>query len=248
MRKTMMLFVTGLLLAANLAYAGNGDLIVDGNVGVGTNIPQEKLHVVGNEKLESGQIHFFTPYNDASGSTGISANPNGWSAIDPNGSRFIITVRPEDVSSSKNILDIERIDTWQHMMELYADGTMRLNGVYYASDSLLKKDVETIPMLINKLKKVHGVYYKWKDPLQDPGRQIGIIAQDIEAVFPEIVKVIDNPLCSQKFSNGCTPLKVKAIDYAKLSAVALQGIKELAETVEQLEQRILKLEQVMVIK
>ena len=41
----MMLFLTGFMLIATLAYAGNGDLIVDGKLGVGTGIPGYKLDI-----------------------------------------------------------------------------------------------------------------------------------------------------------------------------------------------------------
>jgi hypothetical protein len=47
MIKTAMFFLTGLLLTATLAYAGSGDLIVDGKIGVGTVTPAAKLHVAG---------------------------------------------------------------------------------------------------------------------------------------------------------------------------------------------------------
>lgn len=47
MRKTTMLFLTGLLLIANLANAASGDLIVDGMLGVGTATPGAKLDVNG---------------------------------------------------------------------------------------------------------------------------------------------------------------------------------------------------------
>lgn len=50
MRKKMMLFLTGLLLIAPLAYAGSGDLIVDGSLGVGTATPGAKLDVNGDIK------------------------------------------------------------------------------------------------------------------------------------------------------------------------------------------------------
>lgn len=45
MGKTTMLFLTGLLLTATLAYAGSGDLIVDGNLGVGTTGPRGRIDV-----------------------------------------------------------------------------------------------------------------------------------------------------------------------------------------------------------
>src|ERR1039457_1652462 len=42
------LIVAGLLALVTTAYAGNGDLIVDGKMGVGTAAPSEYLHIMGN--------------------------------------------------------------------------------------------------------------------------------------------------------------------------------------------------------
>lgn len=54
MRKLTALVLTGVMLTVTQAYAGNGDLIVDGNLGVGTttsNPADLKLNVIGNSKL-----------------------------------------------------------------------------------------------------------------------------------------------------------------------------------------------------
>jgi len=47
MRRATAVLLTGYMLIAPLAYAGNGDLIVDGNLGVGTANPGSKLEVLG---------------------------------------------------------------------------------------------------------------------------------------------------------------------------------------------------------
>ena len=101
---------------------------VNNKVGIGTISPNEALHVLGNTKIEGGQIRFTTSYSDASGSTGILGNPNGWTRLDPNGGRFIITVPGEVANAGTNVLDIERVDTWQHLLELRANGGAYFGG------------------------------------------------------------------------------------------------------------------------
>jgi len=44
--KTIVVFLS-ILLSATILHAGNGDLIVNGNVGVGTTSPSDRLHISG---------------------------------------------------------------------------------------------------------------------------------------------------------------------------------------------------------
>ena len=97
---------------------------VSGNVGIGTNTPDAKLHIIGQTYIEQGYINFLTTYVDGGGNTGLKANPNGWTRLDPNGSRFIMTVTNNDVTLKRNILDIENTEnSWRHLMEIRADGS-----------------------------------------------------------------------------------------------------------------------------
>jgi hypothetical protein len=115
------------LQVGGTAYFAGTSSFANG-LGIGTTTPSEQLHVVGNAKLEGGQIRFYTQGSDAGGSTGIVGNPNGWTRIDPNGGRFILTVPGNVANTGANVFDIERIDSWQHLMELRSDGGAYFNG------------------------------------------------------------------------------------------------------------------------
>jgi hypothetical protein len=60
MKKAMILMVV-LLFAGSMAYAADGDLIVNGKVGVGTTTPQAKLHVAGSIKADTGPLVYQCP-------------------------------------------------------------------------------------------------------------------------------------------------------------------------------------------
>jgi len=82
-----------------------------------------------------------------------------------------------------------------------------------ASDMNLKKNVVDLDGALDKLDALSGVYHDWIDEQQSAERQIGVIAQEVQAVYPELVAVGSNGYLS--------------VNYPKLTAVLLQSIKEL---------------------
>lgn len=90
------------------------------------------------------------------------------------------------------------------------DGTI---GTCTVSDERLKNMGERIPHALDRLLQINGVYYTWKDPSLGSGRQIGVGAQTVEKVFPELV---------QTDSNGR-----KSADYQRLTAPIIEALREL---------------------
>ncbi len=94
--------------------------------------------------------------------------------------------------------------------------------VYYTlSDKRAKEDIKPIEPTIAKLKKLNGVSYHYKktalksfgDSLDSDKLHLGLIAQDVQIDFPELVQEID--------STGTL-----AIDYIGLIPVLVEAIKE----------------------
>ena len=81
------------------------------------------------------------------------------------------------------------------------------------SDMNLKKNIVTIDGALDKLDGIRGVYHDWINTRQSEDRQIGVIAQEVQAVYPELVHENENGYLS--------------VNYPKLTAVLLQSIKEL---------------------
>ena len=84
------------------------------------------------------------------------------------------------------------------------------------SDSRLKTAVTTIPSALEKILSLRGVTFEWKteefpDRNFADGTQIGLIAQEVEEVFPELV------------SQG----EYKSVSYANLVSPLIEAIKEL---------------------
>jgi len=98
---------------------------------------------------------------------------------------------------------------------------------YYGSDERLKENITPIENSLDILKQINGYYFDWKEMPgihENEGHDIGVIAQEIGAVLPEIVTTRDNGYM--------------AVKYEKLVALLIQTNKELLSRVEALEAKI----------
>ena len=95
---------------------------------------------------------------------------------------------------------------------------------YYSSDKRLKENIKPIENALDKVSKLGGYEFDWNDK-QDvyEGHDIGVIAQEVEAVFPELVTDRDNGF--------------KAVKYEKLVPALIEAIKELKAEVESLKSK-----------
>ena len=83
-----------------------------------------------------------------------------------------------------------------------------------ASDERLKNIGPRIDDALTKLLSINGFYFTWKDQEKyGAGRQIGVGAQTVEKVFPELVHT---------GSDG-----IKNVDYDKLAAPIIEALREL---------------------
>lgn len=96
------------------------------------------------------------------------------------------------------------------------------------SDISLKDNVETIDNALDKVHELRGVSYTWNSGSRKDQKDIGVIAQEVEQVLPDIVY-------SKDMIDG---RNVKTVDYEKLSAVLIEAVKELSNKVNNLEKQI----------
>ena len=89
-----------------------------------------------------------------------------------------------------------------------------VNGNFYTpSDKRLKTNIETLSLVLKSIDQIRGVRFEYKDQKKyATGPKIGVIAQELQKVFPEMVN---------KGNDGF--LKV---DYTQLTGVFIQAIKE----------------------
>lgn len=104
------------------------------------------------------------------------------------------------------------------------------------SDQRVKTNIVTIESSLDKVLNLRGVYFDWNTDIvpslaKNQGRQIGLIAQEVEKVVPEVVR-------TEKIEEQ----DLKSIKYENIIALLIEGMKEQQQQIEELKQRISDLE------
>lgn len=112
---------------------------------------------------------------------------------------------------------------------LRVNGNAYCTGTWQSSDLTLKKEIATIDNSLARIRQLQGVSYLWKtEEYQDrefsAGTQFGLIAQEVEQVFPEMV------MTDEKGE--------KALAYYQLIPVLLEALKQQQEQIEALQRQI----------
>ena len=98
---------------------------------------------------------------------------------------------------------------------------------YSTSDIRLKDNIKKIDEALDKVNSIQGVEVDWvekKEVHGNSGHDIGVIAQEIEKVLPDVVTTRDNGY--------------KAVKYEKIVPLLIEAIKDLSKQVDDLKRLI----------
>lgn len=107
-------------------------------------------------------------------------------------------------------------------VRLYNNAVYSSYGFYESSDERLKTILNPVKVNLDELAKLRKVYYLWKDDSSND-TQLGVIAQDVQKLYPELVSV-----------NSDTGYL--SLSYDKLSVVALAAVDELHKTLNEVKE------------
>jgi hypothetical protein len=98
---------------------------------------------------------------------------------------------------------------------------------FATSDIRLKENIQPIQNALEKVESISGNTYDWKEGYEEihshKGNDVGVIAQEIEAVLPQLVVNRDNGY--------------KAVQYEKIIPLLIEAIKELSNKIDRLENK-----------
>jgi hypothetical protein len=200
----------------------------NGNVGIGTTSPEEKLHVNGIIKAE-GTIKID---DGATGNPYLALYQNG---VEKTYFKYIDSSDSTLIQSDGYISFASTGTTENFRMssggDFHADGDIIAYSTTI-SDRRLKDEIETIPNALDKVKSMRGVSYVWNNGSRKGQKDLGLIAQEVEEVLPEIVREKEMPLMDDSGE------KYKTVDYEKMVGVLIEAVKELSAEVEQLKAKL----------
>ena len=216
---------------ANLSFGTNSTermrITSDGNVGIGTSSPNVKLDVRGINTTTGGFIsaansnasQFVTLYGGQSSdlysalwwNSGQTAFKFA-TATGQNGSGESIKML---ITSTGNILMGTETDNGER---LYVSGAIRATSTITAnSDIRIKSNITKIENALEKVCQISGYTYNTN---YDDKRHGGVIAQEIDKVFPEIVNTGNDGLMG--------------VEYGNISALLIEAIKEQKKEIDEL--------------
>lgn len=233
-------------------------------IGIGTTTPSEKFKVVGNSVftlntntptsaayIRGNNAHststtpdftwwgndntgFFHPSNGVIGFTS-----NGFETMSMNAGQLTVN-SIADYNAAISINATTTNSTGYRMQYqgatnfyVHAAGWMFSQGGYVGSDRRFKSDIKTIKTPLSKVLALEGIVYKraveHRVLKNDESQYLGLIAQDVEKIVPEVVKTLENGY--------------KAVNYAALVPLLIEGIKEQQVTIEELKEKLNKIDE-----
>ena len=116
------------------------------------------------------------------------------------------------------------------VMTMLQNGTLEVTGDLIAygspSDKKLKENIKPIEKALDKVGKLEGVTFDWKENDKEVKQtwihDIGFIAQDVQKVIPELVRENEDGLLSMRHQ-GVTPILVEAIKELKAEIEELKS-------------------------
>lgn len=217
-----------------------------GRLGVGTASPAIMLHVVNKFALTQGNaLVMDTPLTGQQALLGFwSAGMQKWQFGKNADGSFSIWDQAGTKLMMKGVSNGDLLPVpgpgnvgigGNPSQKLTVNGNVLANAYNTPSDIRLKENITPIPNALEKIKQLNGVYFNWNEShegrmsVDTDSRQVGVIAQDVEKVLPEIV----------------TGKEHLSVDYTKLVPVLIQAMKEQQREIVQQQRDIIQLKAIV---
>ena len=194
---------------------GVNDATENVNVGIGVSSPQRQLHLKGADAVfrmdrPGDTAAFLLVRTDATGSP-LKTFVVGANASGTNNGELVVN----DLGTAVTGAGTRRM-TIKTNGAVQFTGTVTAAGYYTSSSLALKDNVRTFANALDTISRLRGVRFDWKDSGQPA---VGLIAEEVESVVPEVVTRADNGAAA-------------GVSYASLVGVLVEAVKEQQRTIE----------------
>lgn len=198
------------ILALLVPSANATDLFVEpSGVGIGVQVPQRMLHIKGPNAVvridrPSDATTFMLVRTDSTGNNVWKTYSVGVRSSGPGVGEFVI----QDFGTAT-------AGASQRRMTITSEGEVHFNGIvrapqFVSTSSIEFKDgIKPISNANEALSSLRGVHFNWKE---DGKPSIGLIAEEVAEVFPEVVELNHNG-------------RPAAVNYSALVAVLVEALK-----------------------
>ena len=208
-------------------------LTVNGKLGLGTKTPEWPLHIktlnaglrIDRDREDPGfaLVRYDQGFNNVWKSFYLYTRGNG-----PNDGKFVIADwgtntrggnTPRLVIANNGHVGIGDFLTKKPSQKLTVDGSVLATANFITSDKRFKKNIEMIPQAMESLENIHGVSYAYqRDKFEKrnlpKGKNLGLIAQEVQKVYPELVNEDGEGYLSINYS-GLIPVLIEALKEQK---------------------------------
>ena len=201
----------------------------------------EKMRIKGNGNVGIGTVNPGAKFHVASGSSGYAGGYFPGMILEGNGAAYFNFLAPNNYESgvlfgkasdivsggiiynnpgNPNSLQLRTNGNITRMI-IYNNGNAWLQGtLIQASDARLKKDIALLRNPLQKIMQLNGYTYHWKNEQADNNLQTGVLAQEVQKLFPELVTENKDGLL--------------AVNYSGLIPVLIESIKEQQKQIDEL--------------
>jgi hypothetical protein len=222
------------------ASTGENQFLIraSGGVGIGTNRPNQLLAVgdsfvspLPGNRVTIGNTGTPGPEGRSGLNLGEGLNQRAFILWHNDENYLQLGVRNGNVQENDALVVKDRrvgVGTANPTQRLHVNGNVRANRFLTSSSERWKTNIQPIEGALEKVENLRGVSYDWK---ADGKHDIGLIAEEVGKVIPEVVVYEEN-------GKDAT-----AVDYAKLVPVLIEGMKEQQQMLEDKDAQIAVLKQ-----
>jgi hypothetical protein len=194
-------------------------VLKNGNVGIGVSNPSlntdEKVDIKGRLRIRS-----------TTSTAGVWFNNSTNNIASANGAFYGMKADTET--------GIWINDAWRFWVNSVGNATL-LGTLTQSSDKRLKKDFTSLTHSLSNIYQLQGYHYKWIEASRSQDLQTGLIAQEVQKIFPELVQTDEKGFLSVNYI-GLIPHLIEAVKELRHENKDLKNINQ------KLENRLEKIE------